>query len=94
MYTIHYLDKVIDDIKKIDKTVLSIIKKTIEKKLSLEPLKFGKPLRNTLKNLYSLRIGKYRIIYEVKKDKLVILVIMIASRDTVYIDTLKRIKDN
>ena len=38
----------------------------------------------TDKDQYRLRIGKYRILYEVKKDKLVIVVIKIAHRKDAY----------
>jgi len=91
MFEIKYHSKVLEDIKKIDKTILSLIKKSIEKKLSSNPEKFGKPLRNTLKNLYSLRISNYRVIYQIKNKQLIVLIIMIKDRDTVYLDALKRI---
>jgi len=91
MFEIKYHSKVLEDIIKIDKTILVLIKKSIEKKLSSNPEKFGKPLRNTLRNLYSLRIGGYSVIYQIQNKKLTVLIIMIKNRDTVYLDALKRI---
>lgn len=91
MFKIVYSNKVLKDIQQIDGTILSVIKKAIEKKLTTHPDNFGKPLRNTLKNLWSLRVGDYRVIYKIKNKELIVLVVMIGSRDDVYLDILKRI---
>jgi len=44
----------------------------------------GKPLQGPLKGLRSKRVGKFRIIYEQKKSELVIIVITIGHRKSVY----------
>ena len=36
---------------------------------------------------YRLRVGDYRVVYEVRKDKLIILVIRIAHRKDIYRST-------
>ena len=54
-----------------DKTTrLRIIKQI--KKISKEP-DSGKPLKNKLKNKRSLKIPPFRIIYELKNEKIIIL---------------------
>lgn len=68
------------------------VKKVIEDKLSQDPCRFGKPLRNTLKNTRSLRVGKYRIVYEIKNNELIVLVLKIGNRGKVYKEVEKRMK--
>ena len=41
--------------------------------------------------MYRLRVGDYRILYKVSDQELVVLVVEIASRQSVY-DFLKRLK--
>ena len=51
--------------------------------LATNPL-LGKKLNDNLKKYRSIREGVYRIIYEVKKDKLIILVVSVQHRQGVY----------
>lgn len=46
--------------------------------------KSGKPLVGKLSGLWSLRIGEYRAIYQIKNAELVVLVIKIGNRGNVY----------
>lgn len=76
MYEIIYSDKVIkEDIPKLSAPIKFLIKSTIEKKLLIDPIKFGKPLRYNLKGCRSLRIGDYRVIYQIIRKNIHILVI-------------------
>lgn len=76
MYKIFYSDQVVyQDIPKLSAPVKSLIKLTIEKKLLSDPVKFGKPLRYSLKGCRSLRIGDYRVIYQIIDTTINILVI-------------------
>ena len=76
MYNLVYSDQVIGkDIPKLSIPVRSVIKRTIEKKLLSDPIKFGKPLRYSLKGCRSLRIGDYRVIYQIVGTTINILVI-------------------
>jgi mRNA interferase RelE/StbE len=44
----------------------------------------GKPLKHRLKGKYSLRIGSYRIIYQVEKKIVTVYVLDIGHRRDVY----------
>ncbi len=46
--------------------------------------KIGKPLVGKLAGLWSLRVGDYRAIYEIKHDKLIILILKIGNRKNIY----------
>ncbi|MBU2562429.1 MAG: type II toxin-antitoxin system RelE/ParE family toxin [Nanoarchaeota archaeon] len=46
--------------------------------------KLGKPLTGRLAGLWSLRFGKYRALYQIRKEELLILVLRIGHRKNVY----------
>lgn len=90
-YTIEYRKEVVAiDIPSFSHEVRAIIKHQIEKKLTTYPELFGKPLRNTLSGFRSLRVGDYRVIYEiVLPDKIAIRVIQ--HRGKAYLIAEKRL---
>lgn len=53
------------------------------KKLKENP-RLGKPLTATLSGLWSLRIDKYRVIYKLIENKLIIMVLNIGHRKDIY----------
>lgn len=90
---IHHL--VIDeDFKKINKHDRSIILKTIYKKLSISPEKYGSPLRNELKGYWKLKISHYRVVYRIEKNTIKILVLKVGMRkdEEVYKEMFLRIR--
>lgn len=84
MWTVVYKNSVQKDLKKIPKKIKSLIKRTIEEKLKVNPVKFGTPLKQNLKGLMKLRVGNYRIIYSIEKRTVVVSVIKIGHRREVY----------
>ena len=44
----------------------------------------GKPLTANLAGLWSLRIGDYRAIYQIKQNELVILILKLGHRKNIY----------
>jgi len=73
-----------DEIDKLHGSIKKIIKKTIEDKLLVDPLKFGLPLRRNLLGLFKLRAGDYRIIFKIEKKEVIVLVISVGHRKDVY----------
>ena len=53
------------------------------KQLKTNP-KLGKPLIGNLAGLWRLRINKYRIIYEIKDNELIIYILQIGQRKNIY----------
>lgn len=84
MYKIEYLDSVKEDLVSISKTHKEQIRKAIEKKLTTNPIEFGKPLQYSLKGLRRLRVGDYRIIFQIEEKTKIVLVIKIGHRREVY----------
>lgn len=52
--------------------------------LTEAPRRRGKPLRDELEGYWSSRRGDYRVIYRIDDEELVILVIRVAGRSSVY----------
>lgn len=84
-YTIHY-NKLVDwkRFQKISNDDKTRIRHAIERKIAVDPLIFGKPLRTPFAGLRSLRVGDYRIIYLIKKDS--VEIVMFGHRSTIYSD--------
>lgn len=85
-------DVVKEDFKKVSSKQQQDILRTIYKKLSIDPEKFGTPLRTNLKGYWKLRISDYRIVYQIKKKEVLVFVLKIGMRRNkkVYRDMIKR----
>jgi mRNA interferase RelE/StbE len=87
MYKLRFLDKALDDFKKIDKPHQMIIKEKLSI-LAKNPSVLSnniKKISGTKEKLYRLRIGSYRVIFKKEKDKLIIIVIRIGHRKEIYL---------
>ena len=68
-FILRYHEKVEkEDIPRLSREWKERIKETIEKKLTVEPETFGKPLRRSLKGYRKLRVGDYRVIFRIEKE--------------------------
>ncbi|MEK6817428.1 MAG: type II toxin-antitoxin system RelE/ParE family toxin [Nanoarchaeota archaeon] len=67
---------------KLDNSIKKLISIKIDK-LKLNP-ELGKPLVGNLSGLRSLRVEKYRVLYEIKKSQLIIYVLEMGHRKDVY----------
>lgn len=85
-WTIDYVASAVLDIQQLDGSIRRIIKKAIEEKLGTDPLKYGLPLRRTLKKFFKLRVGDHRIIYQIEQNEVTVLIIKIGHRREVYED--------
>lgn len=52
--------------------------------IARKPTEEGKPLHGDLKGLWSYRFGSYRILYEVRKGELRVVVIDLGHRREIY----------
>ena len=85
-YQVDYLPSVYKTLEKMDKYTRRIITNWIEKNLvgCEDPRVYGKPLSADRAGQWRYRIGDYRIIVEIKDNKLIILVIAVGHRREVY----------
>jgi mRNA interferase RelE/StbE len=75
MYRIEYSGRARNDIQKLDPAVQLLILEAIEGKLLRAPEAFGKPLRHSLRLLRALRIGEWRILYQLSGTAVYIVTI-------------------
>ena len=86
MYTLHFLNSAKKEFKKLD----TISRKNIKEKLLLlttnpDVLKANiKALKGEYKGKFRLRINQYRVVFQVKDDELIIIVVRIGHRKEVY----------
>lgn len=77
------------DIPKLAPTEAKRIRDAIAKKLTSSPQLFGMPLRSELIGFHKLRVGDFRVIFQIQGT--IVYIIMIEHRSIVYRDILKRI---
>lgn len=87
MYEIKFLGKALKDLSKIDTAYQKIIKEKI-----LILAKNPEVLKNNIKklsgegdNLYRLRVGSYRVLFQKKEKELLILIVRIGHRKEIYL---------
>ena len=83
IYKIIIDDKIIKDLKKIDKPWQKKIIQKLETTLTKEPYS-GKKLVGNLSDYFRLRVGDYRIIYEILDNIVTVEVIKIKHRKHIY----------
>lgn len=86
MYKLKFLGRALEDLKRIDRAYLKIIKAKL-----LILAKNPAALKNNIKkiggtedSLYRLRTGSYRIIFRKEEKQLVIIIIRIGHRKEIY----------
>ena len=72
-YIVKYHKTLKEDLNKLDEFSRTRIRKAIESRLLIDPLKYGQLLKGTLKGFRKLRIGDYRVVYKVVKKEIIIL---------------------
>jgi len=83
MYKLLIDDKVVKDLKKIDHNWRAKILIAIKTKLVENPY-LGKKLVGDLSPYYRLRVGDYRVLYEIIENKVMIIVVKVKHRKNVY----------
>lgn len=82
MYRLIFEKSALNFFRKLDKNLQERIGKKIES-LKNNP-SLGESLIGNLSGLYRLRIGDYRVIYKIKNEELIILVLKIRRRKNIY----------
>ena len=67
-FNIIYHPDILQDVARIPKNIRQIIARAIDERLGTDPVQFGEPLRRGLRGFRKLRVGDYRIIYEINKQ--------------------------
>ena len=85
-WTIEYDPEALKDLKKLDRQIQREILDYMDERVARakDPRDFGKPLRASRFGLWRYRVGDYRIICELQERRLVVLVVGVGHRSTVY----------
>jgi len=75
-FLIYYHPDAKHDVKELPGNIQSRLKDAITNRLGNAPMDYGKPLRGELKSIWSLRVGDYRVIYQLIRGKVIILQIV------------------
>lgn len=86
---IYHTDILKQDLPKIPKNIKETKKRAIEERLLKDPIRTGRPLRQSLKGYRKLRVGDYRVIYKIAGSMIIIL--KIGHRKEVYVKVFPRI---
>ena len=71
-----------DDLPAINRNLQVRIRRAIEQRLATEPVRYGGPLHSELKGYWKLRVGDYRVVYEMVGQE--VRVLRIDHRKDVY----------
>jgi len=86
-YQICYLEDVVrKHIPDLSSSARTLIKRAIEERLMVDPIRFGKPLRYSLKGHRRLRVSDYRVVYRIDVESSVVVVVAIKHRKDIYED--------
>jgi mRNA interferase RelE/StbE len=87
-WEIEYDPEALRDLRKFDRSVQREILDYLDQRIAKaeDPRKFGKPLRASKFGLWRYRVRDYRIICQLQDRRLVVLVVSIGHRSTIYED--------
>ena len=85
-YAVAYDNRAVRDLANLDTLWQEEVRMAVEYKLMKEPELFGKPLRGTLKGCWSLRVGNYRVVYQLRPRIVRIIAIVHRSGDCRAVD--------
>jgi mRNA-degrading endonuclease RelE of RelBE toxin-antitoxin system len=89
-----YHDEVVRrDIPRLDRSIAQRIRRAIELKLTQSPESYAKPLAYTRSDLWTLRVGDWRVVFALRGDE--VWVLRIGHRSEVYrgLDSLLESRD-
>ena len=88
MFSVEFSDRALKALKKLDKSKAAVITAWIKKNLEgcADPRRFGKPLVGNKSGEWRYRVGDYRILAEIQDSRLVIYLVNIGHRRSIYKD--------
>ena len=92
-WAIVYHGKVADDLASVGSSAARRIMRAIDEKLTLALLDFGSPLSGGLSEFRKLRVGDYRVVYQVREKEIIVFILAVGPRrdKEIYHAAVKRI---
>ena len=93
-WKLSYHPDVEEDMERVGASAARRIMRAIDEKLTTAPLQFGAPLSGNLAEFRKLRIGDYRVVYQVVQKRVIVFVLAVGPRrdKEIYTTALKRPK--
>ncbi len=85
-YRLVYSERAHDELKKLDNSTARIIFSWLEKNIDgcENPRAHGKGLSGNKAGQWRYRVGKYRVICKIEDDAVIVLVLAVGHRSTIY----------
>ena len=85
-WSVEFDDRAAKELRKLDKQAQRDILRYLHERIATpeDPRRFGRPLSRNLAGLWRYRIRDYRVICNIKDDRLVVLVLRTGHRKDVY----------
>jgi len=85
-YVLEFTKEALKDLKKLDNSVARVIYAWLKKNIDgcSDPRVHGKGLTANRSGQWRYRVGNYRIICKIEDEKIIVLVLTIGHRSTVY----------
>ena len=85
-WTIEFLPNARRELQRLDQTIQPRLIRYLEERVIAlgDPRRLGKPLRGDKGELWSYRVGSYRIICTIEERRLVVVVVSVGHRRDVY----------
>ena len=87
MYKVVFTKEASKNFRRLDKRLQRLAAKAIDR-LSKNP-KVGTPLSRKLKGLWKIRFSRYRIIYRILEQKLIVIIFDVGHRKEIYKKTIR-----
>jgi mRNA interferase RelE/StbE len=75
-----YHGDVVEDMERVGRAAARRIVRTFDDRPTQAPLSFGAPLAGNLAGFRKLRIGDYRVVYQVREQQVIVFVLAVGHR--------------
>ncbi len=85
-WTVEWDDRARRELRRLDPPIQKAILQYFRKRIATkeDPRHFGKSLSRELQGLWRYRVGDYRMVCQIEDNRLVVLVVTVAHRQSVY----------